>query len=58
MEYIQKPVNTQMPASSRDISTCVSCAAHICWSYSGGRTVWPEDLHYQILWLELLLMAG
>lgn len=37
MEYIQKPVNTQMPASSRDdISTCVSCAAHICWSYSGG----------------------
>lgn len=57
MEYIQKPVNTQMPASSRDISTCVLCSTYLLELFR-GRTVWPEDLHYQILWLELLLMAG
>lgn len=42
---------------SRYFYVCVLCSAYLLELFR-GRTVWPEDLHYQILWLELLLMAG
>ena len=42
---------------SRYFYVCVLCSAYLLELFR-GRTVWPEDLHYQILRLELLLMAG